>query len=199
LESRIDDELERARIARVFRQGLKKTVGWALPLGYTGSGWISGDWFLREEHCFLTPGDSPMGFRLPIDSQPWALGTERGDVIALDPFAPRGELPKRFEFPRRPEPSSIRLQRRSQVPSGQGEGKLKKHEGLTDADPFVRPLPCESAAGITRTALCIEPRAGLLRVFMPPVPTLEAFLELVAAIESVAGELSLPVALEGYP
>jgi uncharacterized protein (DUF2126 family) len=44
----------------------------------------------------------------------------------------------------------------------------------------------------------VEPRDGVLRVFLPPVYELEAFIALIAAIESVAGELGLPVQLEGY-
>ena len=58
---------------------------------------------------------------------------------------------------------------------------------------------CESAPWIVRTAMCFEPRDGRLHVFMPPVPGLEPYLELVSAVESTASELSMPVVLEGTP
>jgi len=44
----------------------------------------------------------------------------------------------------------------------------------------------------------VEARGGVLHVFLPPLNTLEAWVELVAAIEHVAGELDTPVVLEGY-
>ena len=39
---------------------------------------------------------------------------------------------------------------------------------------------------ITRTAMCAEPRDGVLYIFMPPADTLEDYLELVAAVEATA-------------
>ena len=49
-----------------------------------------------------------------------------------------------------------------------------------------------------RTALSVEVRDGRLCVFMPPVETLEDYLDLLATIESTAAELGLPVHVEGY-
>ena len=46
--------------------------------------------------------------------------------------------------------------------------------------------------------MCVEPRNGRIYIFMPPTDLLEDYLELVAAIEETATELSLPVVLEGY-
>jgi uncharacterized protein (DUF2126 family) len=49
-----------------------------------------------------------------------------------------------------------------------------------------------------RTAIAIEPRAGRLCLFMPPCETLEEYLDLLAAAEATAAELSLPIHIEGY-
>jgi uncharacterized protein (DUF2126 family) len=66
-------------------------------------------------------------------------------------------------------------------------------------DPEIKPGPQQSAGWIVRTALCVEPRDGKLFVFMPPTPTLEDYLDLVARIESTATVLKQPVLIEGYP
>ena len=75
LRSNLEDPEERARLARLFEQGLGKAVGYALPLAGRDGGdrprWQSGRWLLRQGNLFLIPGDSPMGFRLPLDSLPW--------------------------------------------------------------------------------------------------------------------------------
>ena len=102
LTSRLKDEEERARLAKVFEQRLDHTVGFALPLqrGSAGSpsGWVSGPWFLRSEHCYLIPGDSPMGLRLPLDSLPWVSASDYPYVTPRDPFDSRPPLPPRQAF-----------------------------------------------------------------------------------------------------
>jgi transglutaminase-like putative cysteine protease len=98
-DARLDDELERIRLRRVFSQGLAQTVGYLLPLkrewsvGTAGPAWVTGPWFLRDERLYLMPGDSPMGYRLPLDSLPWATSGERPWTLAQDPFAPQPPLP----------------------------------------------------------------------------------------------------------
>ncbi len=49
-----------------------------------------------------------------------------------------------------------------------------------------------------RTALCVEPRAGRLHIFLPPVESLEDYLEVVSAVEATADHLQMPVVVEGY-
>ena len=97
LDARLDDELERERLRRVFMRQLDSVVGYALPIARDGggrlAGWRTGPWFFRDERMYLIPGDSPMGFRLPLDSLPWAAEGDRMAVYEHDPFAVRGPLP----------------------------------------------------------------------------------------------------------
>ncbi|WP_419730119.1 DUF2126 domain-containing protein [Lichenicola sp.] len=55
------------------------------------------------------------------------------------------------------------------------------------------------ATRLVRTALTVEARHGLIHVFLPPLTLAEDWLDLVAAIESVAAQERRPVILEGYP
>jgi transglutaminase-like putative cysteine protease len=81
LDARLDDELERVRLRRVFDAGLGGATGYVLPLARErdvpneAPKWVSGRWFFRDERMFLIPGDSPMGYRLPLDALPWVSKT----------------------------------------------------------------------------------------------------------------------------
>jgi uncharacterized protein (DUF2126 family)/transglutaminase-like putative cysteine protease len=89
--SKLDDEMERARLRRVFKQKLDTPIGYVLPVkvaGYDdtfGAAWTTGPWFLRDERMYLMPGDSPMGLRLPLDSLPWVSEADFPYLIEQDP------------------------------------------------------------------------------------------------------------------
>ncbi len=184
LRSDLKDPEERKRLARVFEQGLGHVVGYAFPLRKEHDafhGWVSGLWSLRREHLFLHPGDSPMGFRLPLESFPWTAPADLITEHERDPFAPRPPLPSREELSRQ---YAFRF-------SPEWVGNLSP-------EPNAKFPMGQSAAGVVRTVLCVEPRDGRLHIFMPPLPMLEDYLELVSHIEATAGTLGLPVVLEGY-
>ncbi|WP_316403782.1 transglutaminase family protein, partial [Burkholderia pseudomallei] len=78
-----------------------------------------------------------------------------------------------------------------------GERAFARPAGEAEAARF--PQRFESAGWITRTALCVEARGGVLYVFMPPIAALEDYLDLLAAIELTAESLDAKLVLEGYP
>ena len=186
LDSKIENPIERQRMARIFEEGLGKPIGYVLPLRRiaTRKGpprWTSQPWFLASKHIFLIPGDSPIGYRLPLESLPW---TKPEDVLYSfdpDPFAARDILPNRPA--RRPDLFSAPAVADDLQPA---------------ADRAKPPEKGESAAWVARPALCLQPRDGKIFIFMPPVEYLADYLDLVAAIEDTAGHLDLPVMLEGY-
>jgi uncharacterized protein (DUF2126 family)/transglutaminase-like putative cysteine protease len=202
LENKLENEEDRKRLARIFESGLDKVVGYVLPLKrvhYTdGSGkWVSGDWFFRPERMYLIPGDSPMGYRLPLDSLPFEVKSERQFTEALDPWAERGPLPDYEAITRQryittsTHPAEAQRNRVEQVLEVEGELGSRPTTGMP-------PGVGQPASHLVRTALCVEPRGGVVRVFMPPLSYVEDYLELVAAIEDTADELKLPVLVEGY-
>ncbi|HVY16025.1 MAG TPA: transglutaminase family protein, partial [Rhodopila sp.] len=110
-DSKLRDPLDRARLAKVFGQGLNSVVGSVLPLRRVIDGgarrWQSGKWFFKAGEMFLVPGDSPIGLRLPLEALPW-VDPEHAEFDAeADPFAEKEPLPPRQAFRLR-EPRSER-------------------------------------------------------------------------------------------
>jgi len=149
-----------------------------------------------------------MGYRLPLDSQPWAAAGDMPWVHPPDQTQPFAPLPsyQRLRFPNL-HPEALPAESPSQFGSfgdrsraalrgeATGEGRSAAPAALPD---LRTPQRFESAGWVTRTAISAEPRHGRLYVFMPPASALEDYLELVAAVEDTALEMKLPVVLEGY-
>jgi uncharacterized protein (DUF2126 family) len=215
-EARVKDPLERERLARVFEKGLESSVGYVLPVirdhngrdhngrDHNGRGnghghatrWKSGPWFLRSEKCYLIPGDSAIGYRLPLDSLPWATPGDTDIVVQPDPMAPHPDLPPLDAFRRAPV---LRRQEPGLADAaGDAEARREAWRRALAPDQGLGPAVGASAAGIVRTAMAFEPRDGHLHVFMPPTERMEDYLDLVTALEDTAEELGQPIFLEGY-
>jgi len=59
-------------------------------------------------------------------------------------------------------------------------------------------LPEAAADPVVRTAICIEPRGGVLHVFMPPLEKLDDYIALLEVVERSAASHRLPVCIEGH-
>lgn len=255
-DSKLGDELERVRLRRVFSQGLESVVGYVLPVQanqgqanakprLSGTVWTTGPWFFRDERMYLIPGDSPMGYRLPLDSLPWVSAADYPYHIEQDPSAPRDALPEGTAIKAQyaglntggtayqahtvgggfAEGGVVSLQGSAYVPADPSQAppaQAYNGDGMGNVATPGRPAEGrypqrgESAAWLTRTALCVEardphrangPKAEVkhggktshLYVFMPPLARLEDYLDLLAAIEATAEKLGVKVVLEGYP
>lgn len=214
-DAKLSDALERERLRKVFTQGLDKVVGHVFPIARNpaknGPRWQTGPWFLRAERCYLIPGDSAMGYRLPLDSQPWARDADLPWVHPPDQSQPFAPLPpyRRLRHAQGGSDAAggaTPAWERSETGAGGFAGRSRAALGLgaSTARSAVPEVPArvpaanESASWVTRTAISAEPRGGRLYVFMPPATALEDYLELVAAVEDTALEMKLPVILEGY-
>ncbi|MDR2113418.1 MAG: transglutaminase family protein, partial [Candidatus Accumulibacter sp.] len=192
LDSRLEDPLERARLARVFTQGLDAIVGHVLPLARddASGGWQSSPWFLRGERCYLIPGDSPIGYRLPLDAQPWVAKNDYPYIITPDPTRTLPPLRAYAETRRILDERALATPDRPVSPA-------LSTPSTSDA-PRDKASAKDSVPSITRTAMSAQARNGVLYIFMPPTQSLDDYAELVAAVEAAAGELETPVILEGY-
>ncbi len=181
-DSRLSDPEARARIARVFERGLDQPRGFVLPVqrwnARAARGWRSESWKLRRGRLFLAPGDSAMGYRLPLSGLPWVPPKQYPHVVPADPAEPRGPLP---------DPAAPR--QRVLPVAAPASPQSERQEQISQ----------EISAEAVRTALAIEVRDGSLCAFMPPVERLEDYLDLVDAIEIAARTQKLPVRIEGYP
>jgi uncharacterized protein (DUF2126 family)/transglutaminase-like putative cysteine protease len=138
--------------------------------------WSSQLWFPCPERLFLSPGDSPIGYRIPTESMPWVAPDELEYEFEAAPFADRIKL---------------------------ASGPARRMD-LFQKIPLADPLPslsstAETAKELIRPALCVQAREGRLHVFLPYTSKLADYLDLLAAVEDSCQYLRKPVWLEGYP
>ncbi|MCF8324519.1 MAG: transglutaminase family protein [Leadbetterella sp.] len=182
----LKDSVQRHTLANLLEKGLNNPSGFVLPLKWvheTGN-WTSCIWEFRRQQCFLIPGNSPIGLRLPLESLPKSSKNKREQPIERSPFE---ELPPLGDFH-----TSLAERYGTVSPAYKApETKVKEEEDeekenlLFELDTFT-------------TALCVEEREGIIYVFLPPTDYLETYLDLIASVEKTAEKLQMPVRIEGY-
>lgn len=181
--SKLKDPEERTRLARVFDRGLTVPTGFVLPVQAwnsrsSGRKWMSERWRTRRGKIFLVPGDSPVGYRIPLGALPYIPPSRFPYIHEADPSIPRDPLPHYDANPARAmAEASFRAAEPQQMRNEQVLGEI---------------------SGSVRTAMTVEPQNGRLCVFMPPVERIEDYLDLIAAAESAAAALGVAVHIEGY-
>ncbi len=163
---------ERGRLAKLLERGLGEIVGYVLP---------------------IKPLPLVKATNSGFCSSAWPLRRERLYLIGGD--SPLGlRLPLASLPWVEPEDQEIEAQRDPFDAPAALDERVTPLKKLKLDDSKTPPQPRE----IIHTALCAEVRAGVLCVFLPPVPLLEDFIALLNAIEATAEELKISMQLEGY-
>ncbi|MGD7035846.1 DUF2126 domain-containing protein [Methylotuvimicrobium buryatense] len=185
LQYRLKDPVERKTLAKLLDTGLNQPAGFALPVKWNWSkqSWQSGPWQFKRDQLFLIPGNSPMGLRMPLDSLPW-IAPEKREITH-----------ERSLFETLPELGDYYGEVAQRYSHFEQIGAI--HPEIQEQSPPADDKDIDLIE-VPHTAICVEAREGRVHVFLPPLTMLEHYLELIAAIEATADQLSIPVVLEGY-
>ena len=196
--NKLEDPQARARLARVFERGLTQPTGYVLPIQRwnapaVAARWMTELWRTRSGYLYLMPGDSQLGYRLPLTGLPYLTSTNYPNVYPNDPHGPLAPLPTRQEILQR-------LRRHPHPPPATtGQATVSGTARATTPEQPDERDGGDPIYGTVRTALAFEWRDGVLCAFMPPCETFNDYLELATAIEQAGSELDVSVQLEGYP
>ncbi|SKB84552.1 transglutaminase family protein [Maribacter arcticus] len=113
----------RRKLGDILEQGIGKAVGHIFPLVKKSGKWITNPWEFRGKHLLLTPGNSSIGLRLPLDSLP------KNPEIPSEPTAEPELFEKRPALPA----YGVDLQRRKRRKTTARKNKNQ---------PFVRTAIC---------------------------------------------------------
>ncbi|MBK8279205.1 MAG: transglutaminase family protein [Saprospiraceae bacterium] len=170
LKTNLKDSIQRHTLAQILEKGLNNPAGFILPLKWSleEAKWNSCAWTFRRKNCFLIPGNSPLGLRLPLESLPKTTTKTAQIILPRSPF--------------------------EEVPDLALSLLIKSNVAAIDEPDLTSSEIVETFT----MALCIQERQGIIYVFLPPVDHLEQYLELIAHIEHISSRLSMPVRIEGY-
>ena len=172
-----DDSMKRKTLSKLMLRGIDKPTGHILPLkrNHDTHSWESCIWNFRRDKLYLIPGNSEMGYRLPLDRISKKADRTEDIVVPANHFDDTSSLLDRSQF------DSHLLARASAISSAP-----RKTIKITDPIKAIK------------STLCVEVKDGNLYLFMPPIEDVNAFLDLLYSVEKTAIELEIPIIIEGY-
>lgn len=182
----LKDSVQRHTLAKLLEKGLNNPSGFVLPLKWIHESerWVTCVWEFRRQQCYLIPGNSPIGLRLPLESLPKMSKLKREHPVERSSFE---ELPPLGDYAQTVEERYGTVSAPYKAPE---KKKIKDEESEKQNLLFeIETFP---------TAMCVEERDGIIYVFLPPTDYLETYLDLIASVETTAEKLQIPVRIEGY-
>ncbi len=167
-DAKLRDPLERARLAKVFGQGLHSAVGSVLPL-----------------RRVIDNGVAPLAVRQMVLPRRRDVPGSRRHPHRPPPAAGKhslGSIPNTIETDSRAR--SIRARatacRRARRCTHRRRPSPAPDSGIEDFRPVPQELPVigQGEPELVRTALAVEPRDGKMHVFLPPLFAVEDWLDL---------------------
>lgn len=167
----LKDSMARRTLAQMLDNDLGNPSGIVIPLkwDYKNDKWQSCKWELRRGKLYLIPGNSDVGYRLPLDRLPTTAADEKLDEIVLPP-----DPMEKDEALLDPKVMEERIMKRKSNP------------------------PSSLSTKTIKTALCLHIKEGKIGVFLPPFDSIDPFLEVIATLQHVAKTLNMPIMIEGY-
>ena len=164
--------LAQQKLSELLDKGIDKPVGLILPLQFdlVSTCWQTSVWQTSRERLFLIPGNSQLGYRLPLDRLQTQADRISGVRVPPNHFESSEQLPSA-------EHIRELIQNRSSK-------EVKEHHSISN--------------DVIRTALCIELIDGRLHVFVPPVDEAHQYLDLMTSIEQAALRSRVSVVIDGY-
>lgn len=198
-KANLDDPLERQKLAELLKNGLGNPVGYVIPLewNFWTDRWLSSKWEFRLDKLVLIPGNSSMGYRLPLKS---LLHLSEAKIQRPVERSPLEELPEFKNYHETVEPrykQNVPFQELPKEffhPSNVMDETEKKDKPKKEKEEVVPAFE----KYVIKTSLCIEVRQGKIYVFMPPSHYAEHYLDLVACVELAAKKANVKVVIEGY-
>ncbi|GAB3977706.1 transglutaminase family protein [Spirosoma terrae] len=195
LDVDLSDPIERRALASVLEKGMNNPAGFVIPVewNHETNAWTSCVWEFRRKNCFLVPGNSPVGLRLPLSSLPHVTKNRRKQPVERSQFE---ELPVLDNYQSVVDNRYGTETSPYQAPIWQ-EYKPEDDKATKPKKDSSEKTPLFDVDTI-RTAICVEARDGIVYVFLPPVDYLEHYLDLIASLEATAEKLQMPIRIEGY-